>query len=495
MRKIPPAAWIVLPLLAGVLYALAWPLFAPSPTLATVVPDDAIVTQRFRDAAALDRAWVGPREGGVSPLERLAEQRNVAGLPGVDRARPIHVVLLPRDERPDPSLVILPVSDAKALRARFDDPSFFLEHGRVRHPQQLAVRGDWAAISWDQDEIQRLGTGGTTAADLGETMAMAVDVPATVRFALAAPSDLPWRTILDALGFEVRPPDPDTPDAEPDVHAPRVARLSVAWKTARLWAWFSDGRLRVDLAPAPGPLADLLRDAGPSSVATATDDVPAAPQSAQAWIRTPDARARAVVVRALYDAGVKLPSPEEGLNRLLDPNQGKGLLVYASPVPGEGHVVTLAVVAPAGALPDLRPFDDALSLDAKPSGLPGARFPLLRGDLAWSGTLPDVDVRREDVGRWSVLALGASADDVVSRFELHTRTKYVRPSATEAPEPGLRLLSTFGVDGVRARALLGPALGEGGVLAALGGGRIEGEVWTDGTTIRVEARVVRLPGS
>ena len=298
--------WILAPLALAIFYAVVFPLFAPDPTLADVVPSDAVFTHRFKDLPALDAAWFRHPDDKGRPSEYESARRNLGGLPGVDPTRPIHLVLLKREQRPDPTMLILPVADADAMRDRFDDASFFLEKGYIRHAQHLAIRGDWAGVGGDRDAVRRLGSDGITARDLGEDHVIAVDVPELIRYMLAAPSEMPWQRILAALGFA-----PNVTGATEEVPgaavllADRVLRVHDTWRTARLWSWLEAARIRLDLEPAPGtPLAARLASIGPD----AASSVPTAPPRAQAWIRIPDGARRAALAWALHGTGIEFPS-------------------------------------------------------------------------------------------------------------------------------------------------------------------------------------------
>ncbi|MFV1960137.1 MAG: hypothetical protein ACC662_12080, partial [Planctomycetota bacterium] len=75
MKRLPAALWLFAPLVLGLLYAAGYGLFAPSPTLETVVPRAAVLTQRFRDLDALDAIWFR-RAGDVTRLaDRLGAAR------------------------------------------------------------------------------------------------------------------------------------------------------------------------------------------------------------------------------------------------------------------------------------------------------------------------------------------------------------------------------------------------------------------------------------
>jgi hypothetical protein len=250
MRRTPTALLVVLPLALALLYAVAYPLVAPRPSLESVVPQAAVLTARYRGLAQLDALWCFGRSADVRPSEDLAERHNLPGLPGVDRSGHVHWVLLPLSGRADPTLLILPVSDAEALEDRFllrdgpQDPARLLR----RHAKHLEQRGDYAALAWDREAARQLGTGGLTLEDRGEDFGLAIDVRGAVELALSQADTPPWRGILEALGAEPSRAAGGT-DARtgkrslvfPFGRAPRVAE---AWSSARLWAYAEAGRSR-----------------------------------------------------------------------------------------------------------------------------------------------------------------------------------------------------------------------------------------------------------
>ena len=484
--------WILAPLALGLLYAAVFPLFAPEPTLANVVPGDAVMTHRFKDLAAMDAGSFRHPDDSNRPSAVEAERRNLGGLPGVDPTRPVHLVLLRREQRPDPTLWILPVADADALRDRFDDASFFLEKGFIRHAQHLAVRGGWAGVAGDRDAVRRLGEGGLTARDLGEDHVVAVDVPELIRFMLAAPSDRPWRQILGALGFA-----PDVTGAAEEVQgaaillADRVLRVHDTWRTARLWSWLEAGRIRLDLEPTAGTvLAARLASVGPD----AATGVPTAPPRAQAWIRVADGARRAALAWALYGAGIAFPAAlATGEDRPLGAwgeAEGAGLLLWAAPSTGIGYAWTLGLAAP-GALPPLTPFHPAVPVEIGDAEAAEGELPLTLADLQLDRSPPAGTILRRRVGDLDLVALGAAAEETWRRFETWQARQETRRTHLPAPPAGWHVVATFGLAEARARTLLGNELKRGGLLTALAGGDLEGRVLTDGTTLRLEAQVVR----
>lgn len=90
------------------------------------------------------------------------------------------------------------------------------------------------------------------------------------------------------------------------------------------------------------------------------------------------------------------------------------------------------------------------------------------------------------------MTVGTSAEQAWRRFE--TEVALAAPAAVPVtPGPAWRLVATFGIEATRARLLLGSLIAKGGLLQALGGGRLEGALWTDGKLLRLEAHVERTP--
>ena len=498
MDQRPPSVrhvwvWILAPLAVALLYAVVFPLFAPDPTLANVVPADAVLTHRFKNLAAMDAGSFRHPDDRNRPSEVEGARRNLGGLPGVNPERPVHLVLLRREQRPDPTMLILPVADAEAMRGRFDDPSFFLEKGYIRHAQHLAIRGDWAGVCGDRDAVRRLGGGGVTARDLGEDHVVAVDVPELIRFMLSAPNESPWRQILGALGFA-----PGKTGAEEEVPgaalllADRVLRVHDSWRTARLWSWQTAGRIRLDLEPQPGTaLMKRLAAIGPD----AGSAVPTAPPRAQAWVRMADGARRAVVAGALYGAGIVFPerlaaNDASPLGAWGEPT-GAGLLAWAAPSTGTGYAWTLGLAAPGEGLPPLAPFHPAIPSAVGEAEAAAGELALTLADLQLDRQAPAGQILRRKVGALDLVTLGVAAEEAWRRFETWMARGETRRSRLAAPPAGWHVVATFGLVEARAGTLLGNELKRGGLLTALAGGDIEGRLLTDGNTLRLEAQVAR----
>jgi hypothetical protein len=489
VRRVPAALWILLPLAASLLYAAVHPLFAARPDLTDLVPGEAVVTVRYRDLAALNRLWLRGAASEV-PADRLGPSRNLPGLAGVDTARPIHLVLLPRDRRHDPSLVIFPVADADALARRFVDPDYFVTKGHVRHAQYLELAGGFAAIGGDREAVRHLGEGGLTAADLGEDLAVAVRVPEALRYAALDPTESPWGEILEALGVDPRAAKPvadETGRAGGALELPagRVPRVASAWRTARLWAFGTQRRVLVELEPAPGALARRL-DALARSAPGDAPRLPAPPVRAQAWILAPGAEERAALVTALHDAGTDFPAP--ALAALTETTVPGGLLAFADPSPGTGYAWTLGFAAPRDALPDLSSFfADGLPAFGARREIAAGAAPLTVPEPGGGTPSPPATLLRARGEAFDVLLVGATAAESLARFETE-RAAGRTAEPPPRPEAPWRLVAAFGLSEARARQILGDQLKDGGLLYPLAGGDVEGAILTDGKVLRLEIR-------
>lgn len=480
MRRLPAGLLILAPLLLGLLYAAGHAVFAPRPTLATLVPEDAVFVQRFRNLAAFDRYGFGSKdEDGPAPRDLLAASRNVPGLPGVDPDGPLHLIQMPRTLRRDSTLAVFALEDADAFERAFKVPDL-IEQGATRHAQHLVIRGPWAAVAPDRDAARRIGTGGVTAEDLGEDHALAADVPRLVDHALSLAGSPPWRSILTALGVDVDAATSrqDTETGALVLHLPhleRVKRVREAWKTARMWVWRGEGRVRVDLEPRAGPLVDALAawvrqptESGPS---------PAPPSDGAFWLRTPSAGGPTLLAWILEQCGVDVPAGFPfRLWRSIFTRGGEDPWEAAWAEPG-GHTLAWGVSSPDA------PEAFALGIAAPTGHLPDA--------AALLGEEADVEIERGGAGGdLAVVTFLPGARRALARMTTHLARgeTWVEP---EPPEDGLRALAHFGVKADAAQGLLGPAVGPGGFLAALAGADIAGSLWTDGQVLRLEARVVR----
>ena len=523
MRRLPGWIWLFTPLVLALLYAAGHALFAPAPTLANLAPPEAILVQRFRNLDTLDRVSFGPRGPQVRPIrEVLAEERNVPGLPGVDHTAPIHLVLLPRGTHQDATLAIFRVDDP----GRFEDAFMrtdFLERRLIRHAQHLHLRGGWAAVGPNEDAPRRIGMGSLSCEDLGEDYALAARIPELVGYAMETAKQYPWRGVLEALGVE--------PDKTQFVHLPeagevrtiipgaaRVDRLRQAWKTARLWGWMDDGRIRLDLELQDGPLAAALAARGgvpePGSGATAGLQAPA---DALAWLRVPIAADRPLLAQALLACGVRFvgeaagdaaPEPDllGGLGAPVParasgaPVPEAGLLLWATRGIGTGFAWTVGVAAEHGRLPPLGAFLPALPQGDAQADLPEGAAPLTKGDTTEGrptpvGRLAAALAVPSNHASWTcdVVTFGPSAREALEGMKNHLGLPAAQvgedPRAAWDPGEGMALLASFFVRTDRAQALLGKALEPGGVLAPLAGGDLRGALYTDGTRLRLLLRL------
>lgn len=504
LRRLPPAFWILLPALLGGLYAVGHALLAPAPRAGALAPPGAVVTWRYRDLQAYERLAPGPRGPGAPPVrDRLAQARNLPELAGVSRTRPVLEVWLPVDRLRDETLAILPVEDAEAFEDHFHDTGR-VERGFVRHAQHLERRGDWAAIGADRAAVRRLGGGGLMPAARGADLEVAADLTGLAALALARADLPPWRSILGFLGLRVdaATPQGSGPDARVTLPGGRaLGAILDGWARAEFHAYEAEGRVEVDLWPrADSPLPEALAAARTAAPARA---LPAAPARAPLELYVTGGAARRALALALLHLGVRLTRAEALTEAVAELSRGLGapapdapLLLYADAGRGAGPSLDLGVVAPAGALPDLTallgPVPEPGSTregeaGPAPLGPAAAGSPLLPG--------PGARLRRERLGEGEgaveVLALGHSPEALAAGLA----QEWLAPSPRSLAAPADHvLLATFRIHAERAPGLLGAALEPGGLLAVLAGGPIEGEVLTDGTGLRVVARVVRGAG-
>lgn len=475
MLRLLARAWPLLPLLAALAYAGLAPRLAPVPTLADVVPPGAVVTARYRGMATLDRLWCFGRAPDARPSEDLGDRHNVPGLPGVDRSGCFHWVLLPRDERPDPSLLILPLSDGDALRARYDLRDGALDESRAlrRYAKHLAVRGPWAALAYDRDAVRRLGGGGLTLPDRGEDFGLALDVPGAVDLTLAQGREPPWRGIVEALGgtpaqAEVRV-DPATGQRTLAYPSGRLPRVKQAWQEARLWAWLAPARIEAELLPRdPALLAALAGAVQPGASAPQALEAPAVgdggtrPTQPSAWLAVPQAAGVHALACLLEACGAALP---EGLvSGLASAPAGEGLEACA--FEGLGSPAwTLALRSP--------PAQHALhALLLRP---------LLAATLP--ATAPSGARAAEALGSDGTLWLGPEA---AQRARSGGPPAQPRATGAAAAQPAGRvLLAQLRLGSSTALSLLGPALQTGGLLSALGPGPLDVALRTDGRVVYV----------
>lgn len=482
MRRIPSWAYLVLPLALALLYAVAYPLVAPRPTLESVVPRAAVLTARYRGLAQLDLLWCFGRDGQVRPSEDLAERHNLPGLPGVDRSGHIHWVLLPLSGRTDPTLLILPVSDAEALEQRFElrdgpqDPARLLR----RHAKHLQRRGDFAALAWDLEAARQLGSGGLTLEDRGEEFGLAVDVKGAIELALAQVGSEPWRSIVEALGGE-----PARVTGGVDQHTGRrglvfpfgrAPQVAEAWRTARLWAYAQRQEIEIELEPAQPTLRALLAraaagPAGEARVGLRTGQ--------QAWLFVPSSAAFEATAGILAAAGVALPE-------LTAPAGEAHIEVRALSNLNETRAWTLEISAGSAHEASLAALLGSLPAAGESLPLAAGAAPLTLATTRAGAAAPAGQVARSADG--ARLYVGADAERLARAAVLATAGE---PAAWRHDARQGALLARGELSAERALSLLGPALKTGGLFSALGPGALRVVVTTDGRLVRV--RLTRLP--
>lgn len=475
---------MLLPLVLGALYALAWPLFAPRPALQDVVPRAAVVTARYRGVEGLDALWCFGRQTGVRPSEDLAERHNLPGLAGVDPSGHFHWVLLPRSGRADPTLWIVPVADAGRLRARFElrDGALDASHAYRRHAKQLEIRGSFAALGWDRDVARRLGEGGLTLADRGEDFGLAIDVPGTVALALTQPAVEPWRGILEALGAEPAKAGMSV-DRETGLRAivfpfGRIERVAKAWSTARLWAWSKERRVEIELEPREPGLLRLLSRVPAAAGGLGALSAGPGPTAPQAWLHVAGPEAFAALVAALAAAGVDLPAELEAVT-------GAGALeVRAFANRADPLSWSLEIAAATG-------YDAALASLLGPLPAPGLSLPLAAGEAP----VTVATLRRPHLAPAGHLSRSVDGARVVVGADAEAIAQATPAPRGEPLDPALpagqRLLAVGALETERVLSLLGPAVQPGGIFAVLGPGALRVVVATDGA--RLFVRIERAP--
>ena len=454
-----PAAWIAAPTVLALLYVAAHALFAPEPTLADLPPKEAVLVQRFRNLKAFDRMQP---DAPKQPSALLAENLNIPGLTGIDRAGPLHLVQLPRKTAAARGLVVLSVEDEDAVNARFHDIEL-IEQGFIRHAQHLTLRDGWAAFSPDRDVTRRLGEGGITAADREEDYSLAADVPRLIDHALSVPRTPPWRSLLESFGVEVTAAHvgPDGFARAGLQGAGRIRRLQTAWATLRMWAWFQkDGRPYVELLATPraGPIADVLQALRP----TAERPVPI-PADADAWIHFPDSEARAVAVVAAYAMGFDFGKAADDTSEKVPPavsalgardESGGGFAFWTEP--GPDGTAAFATPAPTGHLSDPR---------------------------AWF----DADVLTRSIEGFDVVARGKNAERTLDRYRGAVVARSAPRPTWDVPTSERRI-ATIRLSAPRAKAWLGALVAPGGLWALFDGRDLEALLTRDGGGLRLRIR-------
>gem|GEM_PF-2184633 len=479
--------WALVPVVLALAYAAGHALLGHRPTLAGMVPDDAIVTWRYRDLEAYDAAHAAPEGSNqVRASEELGAQVNLPGLPGVARDRPLLEIGLDPTRRADPRAFVLPVEDAGAVRAAFANPAL-----EERHARRVVVHGAWAAAAWDT----------RVALDAGRGRGLLPPLPADARWSVTADwrrfvdaALLPWVAerppyvgVLAALGFRpaslTRTADGSGP-VEAQVEAGRVPFVREAWTQVTLVAW--DGRVEATLVPAPeSELVPLLR--AHAAATGPVGDAPEPPSGASAWLRCPDVRARRILALALWYAGVAWPDAvvKDGFAALRLDAAGPGTEAWtlaALESPGLVPAWTLAWAGRGASAPAFAAF-----------GLPvpdlGASAPLARGvgslRAPFGGEPAEADVARVAAasGDLEVLVAGAGAAASARRWADEVRSTPLAV-ATDARRP----IVTGFLKAMDAQQVLGAAVAPGGLLASVADGDLALTLTTDGTALILDVR-------
>jgi len=268
----------------------------------------------------------------------------------------------------------------------------------------------------------------------------------------------------------------------------RLARIGATWKTARMWVWMDDQRLRIDLEPKAGPIADLLRH-WKGSLYDADDGLPRPPSDAAVWLAVPGKQSSALLAQLVHHLGIDVPGGLMAYETQLGSSTGKPhrpgpVLAWGTPAIGTGYALTITIAGdglPLGALALPMPAEGE---DSAPL-LKGAA-PITRSGA--DGPAPAGEVRTRRVKPFDVVAFGAEAGKAIDRAQAHLTKAEALPWPQQAKD-GFETIARFGATTRRAAQILGRALQPGGVFAAVGGGAIRGSLSTNGKIVRLEARV------
>ncbi len=504
MRRVPAAVWILAPLALGLLYAVAHPLLKPKLTLSNLPPKEAILVHRIRGLDMLDLTSPGPRGPQQKPpREALGVERNNVGLIGVDHEAPVHLVLMPRTLGLDSTMAIFQLSDAAAFEREFMRTDF-LERGLIRRAQHLAIDGRYAAVGPSRDATRRLGTGGITAADLGEDWAMAADLPGLTEHAVQLAKHYPWRGILTAIGLDVGAARMRVDAKTQAVQAflpgdKRLQRIHDSWKAVRLWAWHNQKKLRVDLEPAAGSATAQALAELPTAEGLRETDEPPAPHpapGAQAWLHLPHGVHTRALAQILLGCGVRFVEEQDDADPLGGLGKASGgLLLWAERGVGTGYAISVGAAARGAPLPDLSAFLPLPSGEATSVALPEGAAPLTVGDTTTDRKVPGGTVERRRLPGAEVLTFGPSARQAAEGFvaAVAAGTPALPTDAGPVWETTgeVRPIARFFLGQLRAEMVLGRALQPGGFLAMLSGGDIHGRVEVVDGVVRLTAWVVR----
>lgn len=480
-------AWALLPLGLALAWAGARAIVGQHPSLDAMVPADAILTWRWKDLASYDAQRADAPEPGrtvATASAVLGAELNVPGLPGVDRGREVVESWLPDDGGFDPRLVVLPVTDGAALRAKFRDPSLV-----ERHARHLELHGPWAASCADRRIARDAGTfSGILAPSQGEDWSVTADWPAFVDFVLRPEnaSRAPFAGGLTALGFEPASGVERTgAGGEPElaVRAGRVPLVRDAWTRVTLRSF--PGRVTLDLEPSAS--AKELREALASLRPNPDDDAePTLPTPLDASLHLRGAQARRVFVYATGYAGLKWPAAaaadEFAALRLREKG---GLTLFAEVADGPVAAWVVCLAGPKAAFPDLARLGPTERSDAGPVvySAGGATLTTLYGMPADRTTFEPVPTATNPA--LLVTAIGPKADVVRAQLASMTTT-HARTTEKDTAE---RIeLATFTLAKIPFERLVGStALGPRGLFKTLADHGVKGRLLAlDGRTLRLE---------
>ncbi len=506
MRRVPVFVWILAPLAVGLLYAAGHALLAPKPQVGNLPPKEAILVHRTRGLDMFDLTSPGPRGPGMqAPREMLGLARNNPGLIGVDHEAWVHLLIMPRTLSLDSSMAIFRLDDADAFEREFMRTDF-LERGLIRHAQHLEIRGSYAAVGPSRDATRQMGTGGITCEDLGEDWSMAADLPRLIDHAVGLARQYPWTGVLTALGVQVDAirMGYDPQEGTPKAFVPSDERLETvrtSWKAARLWAWHTQKRLRVDLEPTPGSAVAQALEALPTADAmreTSADLLPAAPPpppGVQAWIHMPRGEHTRAAAHLLRACGVRFVEAKDGVDPLGGLGKAStGLLLWAERGIGTGYAMSVGIGAAHADLPALGAFLPLPDAGVASVPLPEGAAPITVGDTTIARKVPAGTVERRSLPNVEILTFGPgakqAAEGFVSAAAAGTSALPGDPGPAWTTQDAVRPVLRFFLSRRRAQAVLGNALHPGGFLAMLAGGDIHGRVEAADGVVRLTAWVV-----
>lgn len=486
--------WTAIPLLVALAYAgVRWAL-GHDPSLETMVPGDAILAQRWKDVDTYDRvgndttdfeALAAQGKTVAAASASLGADLNIPGLPGVDRSRPIVQALLPFDGFVESKLVILPVKDGDALRAKFRDPTLV-----ERHARHLEIHGDWAASCADRRVVRDAGSFWTPLPPSeGEDWCVTANWPAFVDFASRPDqaANEPFASVLVALGFDPASAVVSTDEAGTPVlrvaKTGRVPFVRNAWSRVTLRSFPT--RVVVELEPAED--AKELRSVIAAAKPDPADDLEVSmPSTLEASLHVRGAQGRRIFVYVLGYAGLHWPEASAaGEFKALRLDAAGSWSAWAEIADSPLASWNVALAAPKEAFPDLATLGRTEPSDAGPVvySAGSAALTTVYGSPAERSTFLPVGATSD--ANLLVTVIGPKADVARAKAQA-TVTTHAR--STPGDSAGRIEVATFTVAKIALQRLLGnAALGPMGLFASLADHAVTGRmVVIGGSKLRIE---------